>query len=489
MSVRGLGPRVTIAAGLLAAGCGDGTGPSTPTHLAFVVEPQSVGIEGVLARDVVVVVRDAAERTVWSWTDTIEVSLGAGSGAATLQGTTRVAPVSGTAVFTDLSLEGVGTDYRLVATSGALDAAASEPFTVHDVFTATAVTGGFLHTCALQADGSAYCWGDNYSGQLGDGTQTDRSVPTPVATTLRFTAISAGAVHTCGLTSDGAAYCWGGNRSGELGNGTTDSSLTPRRVEFASPFVTLDAGFDHTCAMTAAGAAVCWGANWGGQLGDGTDTDRLVPTPVGGAVPLVSVDAGFYDSCGLAADGSGYCWGYDYAYQLGDGPEQSDSVWVPTPVAGGHQFSALIAGGGPCHGYTCGITTAGETYCWGKSTQSGVTSFLPEPAPIAGDPGFATIVPGGGAICGLDADGALYCWGDGIFGSVGVGSIYDVFTPTPILPQLRFTSVAGGAGHTCAVTTGGATYCWGDNGHGQLGRATPGSSASGWTAPLPVWAP
>jgi alpha-tubulin suppressor-like RCC1 family protein len=436
-------------------------------------------------------VRDAAERTVWSWTDTIEIALGAGSGSTTaLQGTTRVAPVSGTAVFGDLALDDVGTDYRLVATSGALEAAESEPFAVHDAFTADTIVGGYDHTCALLADGTAYCWGRNEYGQLGDGTQTDRFLPTPVATSLRFTAISAGYGHTCALTSDGSAYCWGANRSGELGNGTADSSLTPRRVDVGSPLVSLDAGYDHTCAMTAAGAALCWGANWGGQLGDGTDTARLVPTPVGGAVSLVRVDAGFWHTCGLAADGAAYCWGYDYADQLGDGPEQSDSVWVPQAVAGGHRFSSVVAGGGPCHGYSCGITTAGQSYCWGTNSQQW-PKFHDAPAPLEGDPGFSTIVPGGAAICGLDADGRLYCWGDGIHGSVGVGTVGDVITPTPILPNLRFTSVAGGGQHTCAVASDGATYCWGANAYGQLGRTLGGAAGeqAGWSAPLPVWRP
>ncbi|UCG85729.1 MAG: hypothetical protein JSW71_17690 [Gemmatimonadota bacterium] len=490
VSVRGLGRSAAIAAGLLAAGCGDGTGPSTPTHLAFVVEPQSLGAEGVFVPDVVVVARDAAERTVWSWTDTVELSLASEGGTATLQGTTGVAAVSGTAVFSDLAVEEVGTDYRLVATSGGLERAESQPFTVHDVFTADTVAGGSYHTCALLADGTAYCWGWNRYGQLGDGTQTDRFQPTPVATSLRFTAISAGAGHTCALTAEGSAYCWGLNWSGELGNGTTDSSLTPQRVDFASPLVALDAGYDHTCAMTSAGASVCWGANWGGQLGDGTDTTRLIPTPVGGGVSLVTVDAGFWHTCGLAANGTAYCWGSDYAYQLGDGPEDSDSVWVPSPVAGGHQFSAAVAGGGPCHGYSCGITTAGQTYCWGTNPQ-GWPKFHPEPAPLDGDPGFSAIVPGGAAICGLDADGRLYCWGDNFFGSVGVVTVSRVPTPTAILPQLRFTAVAGGGHHTCAVATDGATYCWGSNEYGQLGRTIEGSSgwSSGWSTPLPVWKP
>jgi alpha-tubulin suppressor-like RCC1 family protein len=87
---------------------------------------------------------------------------------------------------------------------------------------------GGAHACALTADGTAYCWGDNRAGQLGDSTTTYRAEPTAVAGTTKFSSISAGYLHTCARTTDGSVACWGLNSAGELGDSTTTGRLTPR---------------------------------------------------------------------------------------------------------------------------------------------------------------------------------------------------------------------------------------------------------------------
>ena len=144
----------------------------------------------------------------------------------------------------------------------------------------TALTAGEMHTCGRTSAGAAYCWGRNYSGQLGDGTTTWS--PTPMADQggLVFTALTAGRIHTCGVTSAGAAYCWGGNESRALGDGTTTQRLTPVPVQGGLVFTALTAGNSHTCGVTSAGAAYCWGVNSNGQLGDGTTIPRATPVEV-----------------------------------------------------------------------------------------------------------------------------------------------------------------------------------------------------------------
>ena len=152
---------------------------------------------------------------------------------------------------------------------------------VYPISGISAVSAGGRHTCVL-AEGRALCWGGNYSGQLGDGTTRDRSTPAPVVGLPNSVAnISAGPGHTCATLADGSAWCWGVNYYGELGDGTTVSSLTPVAVADVLDGVSaISAGNQHTCAVTRQGGVKCWGANLYGELGDGTLSDHYTPTDV-----------------------------------------------------------------------------------------------------------------------------------------------------------------------------------------------------------------
>jgi len=174
------------------------------------------------------------------------------------------------------------------------------------------ITSGDYHTCALTPQGHAYCWGDNALGELGNNSSVDHStVPVPVAGGLTFTAVQAGGSHTCALTSNGTAYCWGRDWSGELGTGATiDSVATPTIVSGGLIFRQISAGEFHTCGITSTSAAYCWGDDEAAQLGNGlfgasTDT----PVQVSGGHDFVSVAAGLLHTCALTAAGVAYCWG------------------------------------------------------------------------------------------------------------------------------------------------------------------------------------
>ena len=147
------------------------------------------------------------------------------------------------------------------------------------------VSAGHFHTCWVSIAGAAYCSGFNGFGQLGNGTTTDNStanpVPVPVLGGLTFASATVGLDHSCGVTTAAAAYCWGGNYDGQLGDGTNSMSTVPVAVSGGYSFASVDGGDDHTCGVTTAGAAYCWGLNRAGQLGNGTSgTNRNSPVAV-----------------------------------------------------------------------------------------------------------------------------------------------------------------------------------------------------------------
>jgi alpha-tubulin suppressor-like RCC1 family protein len=157
------------------------------------------------------------------------------------------------------------------------------PIPVATTLKFTSIAAGYTRTCALTADGATYCWGTNhgpligYNFGLGDGTTDDSKVPRRVASGLTFTSIVIGARHTCALTPAGAAYCWGYNYSGQLGDGTRDLyALSPVPVVGGHKFTALAAGWTSTCGITTTGAVYCWGDVVG------SNEVNPVPTLMGG---------------------------------------------------------------------------------------------------------------------------------------------------------------------------------------------------------------
>jgi hypothetical protein len=223
---------------------------------------------------------------------------------------------------------------------------------------------GRNHTCALDAQGKAYCWGYNQVGQIGDGTLDIRLEPVPVVTDVRFVSLAAGQFHTCGLVNDGKIYCWGGNASGQLGDGTTTDRTLPVQVTTVARFTRLafSANANTSCALTEAGVAYCWGRNSSGQIGDGTTSDQHRPTRVdSNGIRFASIDTHWDHSCALTPAGEGYCWGSNSSGQLGDGTAE----WRTNPakVTGNTTWRSISTG----WGFTCAISTDDQPFCWGRN--------------------------------------------------------------------------------------------------------------------------
>ena len=196
------------------------------------------------------------------------------------------------------------------------------------------VTGGGGHSCLVTGSGGAQCWGDNSSGQLGDGSTIDRLIATDVSGLASGVAtIATGSEHSCALTTAGGVKCWGYNYYGQLGDDTITSHLVPADVtNLTSGVAAITAGNGYSCALTTAGGVKCWGFNANGQLGDGTTTfNRTLAVDVSGlASGVTAIAAGDSQTCAVVSDGA-KCWGSNSSGQLGDGTQNNSCLLYTSP--------------------------------------------------------------------------------------------------------------------------------------------------------------
>jgi alpha-tubulin suppressor-like RCC1 family protein len=232
-------------------------------------------------------------------------------------------------------------------------------------------------------------------------------------------------------------------------------------------------GGSHTCALAPSGQTYCWGKNDSGQLGDNTTTDRNAPVAVQqGGVTFASITAGAGYTCGLTSAGAAYCWGRNVG-QLGD----NTTAQRTTPVAvqqGGVTFTSMTAG----ENHTCGLTGASQAYCWGSNWagQLGDNTTTTRLTPVAVQQGgvtFTSITVGTYHTCALTGAGAAYCWGLNNFGQLGDNTTTNRSTPVAVQQGgVTFASITAGWYHTCGLTGAGAAWCWGVNWYGGLGDNT-----------------
>jgi alpha-tubulin suppressor-like RCC1 family protein len=340
--------------------------------------------------------------------------------------------------------------------------------------------------------GSAWAWGSNGQGQLGNGTITNSS--TPVAVSLpsgsTVTAIAGGSVHSLALTSSGQVLTWGDNAAGELGNGTTSNSSTPVQVSLPSgTTVTAIAGAYHSLALTSSGQVLAWGFNNYGQLGNGTTTNTgcfCISTPVAVSLPsgttVTAIAGGDYHSLALTSSGQVLAWGDNYNGELGNGTTTNSSTPVQVSLPSGTTVTAIA--GGSYH--SLALTSGGQVLAWGSNYygelgNSTITnSSTPVQVSLPSGTTVIAIAAGGFHSLALTASGQVLAWGHNSSGELGNGTTTNSNTPVQVsLPSgTTVTAIAAGSYHSLALTSTGQVLAWGYNGSGQLGNGTTNSSST-----------
>jgi len=384
----------------------------------------------------------------------------------------------------------------------------------------TQISSGYRHTCAIKTDGTAWCWGDGYSGQLGRYLSSS-NVPIQIlgmdgnGFLDNVVQINTGYQHNCVLKNDDTVWCWGYNYYGQLGinyNSTSsDSICNPVQVldvrgdGIWKEIKQIDVGANYSCTVKTDNTAWCWGEGNLGQLGNGTISHKNTPTKilsVGGSGFLdnvVQISAGNNNghTCAIKTDGTAWCWGYAYNGVLGNKTWSNSSTPVQVLGAGGTGILNNVTQISANYNNSCAVKTNGTAWCWGWNYygQLGNKNTFDSDVPVQvlglGGSGVLNDVTqisnGTGHTCALKNNGTVWCWGSG--SSLGSGTTVNSSTPVQVLgaggtgvldgvPQ-----ISSGSGHTCALKNNGTVWCWGGNYYGQLGI---GSSINNTSTPVQV---
>lgn len=290
---------------------------------------------------------------------------------------------------------------------------------------ATHVAAGGDHICAIMPGNTLKCLGQNFWGQLGDGTKKDATVAVSISNFGGIDAISLGGFHSAGMVS-GKVYTWGLNSGGQLGLAAMPlTSTTPTAVPFpaGTSVISIAAGTLHSIAVLSDGTTYAYGNNSLFPLGVGATGKVLTPMLMQNSKSELRAAAGddftllLDQNCTVSSVGSGGLG------QLGLG-NTLDATTL-TPISSLSDITAVVAGGQRA----CAVTTSGALLCWGEDTLGAPVST---PTPVTGISSVVQASLGTGHGIALTASCQVFVWGKNTVGQLGLGNTTDASSPTSI---------------------------------------------------------
>lgn len=328
-----------------------------------------------------------------------------------------------------------------------------------------------------------YAWGNNNYGGIGDNSTVGKSSPVQtIAGGSNWANAAFGQYHSAGVKTDGTLWCWGQNYYGELGDNTT--------VHRSSPVQTITGGTDwsqvscgpyHTAAVKKDGTLWLWGGgfNNAGQLGDNTIIHRSSPVQtIAGGSDWSSVSCGYKNTAAIKTDGTLWVWGWNAYGQVGDNTTNNISSPSQT-VAFGTNWSKVSVGYSSCGA----IKKDGTLWMWGANNvgQLGINLASNRSSPvqtITGGTDWSEISLNSLDVAAIKTDGTLWCWGFNFDGQVGDNTsgpgTYKSSPVQTITYGTNWSKISTGASIKLALKKDGTLWSWGANNYGELGDNTLG---------------
>lgn len=337
-------------------------------------------------------------------------------------------------------------------------------------------------SCAMKSNWVTYCWGTNNTWQIGDGTITNRSIPTLVSWWHAFKVIALWNLNTCAIRTDNKAMCWGSFTSWQWWDGTTTNKSVPTLVSWGYDFKHISTNRETTCWVRTDNKAMCWGMNNRGQIWDNTTTQRNAPTLVLWWYDFREVSVWFHHVCWIRTDNKAMCWWWNWSGQIGDGTWGTNRS-IPTLVSWWHDFKHISA----WEWYTCGVRLDNVAMCWGTNEYgqlwdgtSWAAAYKTVPTIVSWGYAFTEISVWTALTCGLKTDNKAMCWWRNDYWQIWDGTTTHRIMPTLVSGWYDFSDVVSDWSyynssfpfHVCWVRLDWVAMCWWYNSSWQIWDGT-----------------